>query len=222
MMNIVFLGPPGSGKGTQAKILAQRKNFLHISTGDLFREEIEKKSELGLKVKSFIDEGKLVPDNIVLDVIKRRINLSSNILFDGFPRTVEQAEGLSQMMEEISKKIDIVFFFEISDNEVIKRIVARRSCQKCGRIYNLITNPPLNDEACDICGVKLYQRDDDREDVIKKRLEVYKIQTSPLISYYRLEGIFEVIDASKGVEEIYLELERKIEQKSEKVRGEKR
>jgi len=212
-MNIIFLGPPGSGKGTQAKILANKRNFIHISTGDLFREEIEKKTELGLKVKSFIDQGKLVPDEIVIDVIRSRINPSSNILFDGFPRTVEQAEKLDEMMDGFGKKIDIVFFFEINENDVVKRMVARRTCPKCGKIYNMITNPPKNDETCDICNVKLYQRDDDKEEVIRKRLEVYKTQTSPLISYYRLEGIFEIIDASKSVEEVSLEIEKKISQK---------
>jgi len=212
-MNIIFLGPPGSGKGTQAKLLSKNKNFLHISTGDLFREEIEKKTALGLKVKSYIDQGKLVPDDIVLDVIKTRISISNNILFDGFPRTVDQAEGLEKMMEELGRKIDLVFFFEINEKEVIKRIVARRTCPNCGKIYNMITNPPKNDETCDICNVKLYQRDDDKEDVIKKRLEVYKFQTSPLVSYYRLEGIFEIIDASRNVDEIYSEIDKKISQK---------
>jgi adenylate kinase len=149
----------------------------------------------------------------VIDVIRSRINPGSNILFDGFPRTVEQAEKLDEMMDGFGKKIDIVFFFEINENDVVKRMVARRTCPKCGKIYNMITNPPKNDETCDMCNVKLYQRDDDKEDVIRKRLEVYKTQTSPLISYYRLEGIFEIIDASKSVEEVSSEIEKKISQK---------
>ena len=212
-MNIVFLGPPGCGKGTQAKILSQRRNFTHISTGDLFREEIEKKSELGLKVKTFLEQGKLVPDDVVLDVIKSKIRPENDIVFDGFPRTVEQAEGLEKMLEEFGKKIDIVFFFVINESDVIKRIVARRSCPICGKIYNMVTDPPANDETCDECGVKLYQRDDDKEEVVKKRLDVYKIQTSPLISYYRLQGIFEMIDASKTIEEIHSLIVKKISEK---------
>lgn len=206
-MNIIFLGCPGSGKGTQAKMLEAKHNFYHLSTGDLFREEISKKSDLGLKAKSYIDAGKLVPDAVVLDVIKNKIkDIKSDILFDGFPRTIEQAEGLEKIMEELLKVIDMVFFFEVNEKEVINRITARRNCPKCGRIYNMITSPPKNDESCDDCNVKLNQRDDDKEEVVKKRMQVYKDQTSPLISYYRMQGIFHIIDASKTVDNVYLQI----------------
>jgi len=210
-VNLIFLGCPGSGKGTQAKFLVSNNGFHHISTGDLFREEISRNSELGRKVKSYIDAGRLVPDDVVLDVIKNKIkDIKGNILFDGFPRTIEQAEGLEKMMDKISKNIDVVLFFNVNEEDVVKRITARRNCPKCGKIYNMITNPPKNDETCDECKVKLNHRDDDKEEVVKKRMQVYKDLTSPLISYYRTQGIFEIIDASKSVEDVYKEIVDKI------------
>jgi len=213
-MNIVLLGYPGSGKGTQAKLLVERKNFIHISTGDLFRSEISKNTELGKKVKGYISQGKLVPDDVVLEVIESKIKeKNGNILFDGFPRTVAQAEGLDLMFEKNSQQLDKVFFFEISEKEVAKRISSRRFCPKCGRIYNLITEPPKIEGKCDDCAVDLAIRDDDREEVVLKRFEVYKDLTSPLISYYRTQGNFFVINASLSQEEVYSQLESIIEGK---------
>ena len=210
-MNIVFLGYPGSGKGTQAHLLSERRGFLHISTGDLFRKEITSNTELGRKVRSYILSGRLVPDDIVLEVIRERIkNVNDNLIFDGFPRTVEQAEGLDNLLESMSRSVDKVFFFDVNEAEIIRRISARRTCLKCQRIYNLITDPPKNDETCDICGEKLVQREDDTEDVVRKRIEVYKDLTTPLISYYRTQGIFVVIDASKSVEEVYFQIEKSL------------
>lgn len=210
-MNIVFLGYPGSGKGTQAKLLSQRKGFFHLSTGDLFREEMTKGTNLGDRVKTYISSGKLVPDDLVLEVIKEKIKaLNGNILFDGFPRTVEQAEGLERILEGLSQTVDKVFFFEVNENEVIKRISARRNCPKCGRIYNLITDPPKNDSVCDVCDVKLIQRDDDKEEVVRNRIEVYKDLTAPLISYYRTQGIFIIIDATKNIEDVYKQIDKNL------------
>lgn len=207
-MILVFLGYPGSGKGTQAKMLSERKNFIHISTGDLFREEISKNSELGLKVKGYISQGKLVPDDITLKIIEDKIqNTNSSIIFDGFPRTVAQAEGLDNMLEKFSMQVDKVIFFEVDEKEVVRRISARRFCPNCQAIYNLITNPPKIEGKCDKCGADLAIREDDKESVVMKRIEVYKDLTSPLISYYRTQGIFYIVNASLPQEEVYLQIE---------------
>ncbi|MEW5952086.1 MAG: adenylate kinase [Elusimicrobia bacterium] len=211
-MNLIFLGYPGSGKGTQAKLLAERKNFAHISTGDLFREEIAKGSELGKTVKGIISSGKLVSDQIVLKVIESKIgSLKNDAIFDGFPRTVEQAEGLEILLEKYSRKVDAVLFFEVDEKEVIKRLSARRSCS-CGKVYNTITNPPLKEGICDSCGAELFTREDDKPEVISKRIDVYKDLTSPLISYYRTQGLFHIINASRPGEEVYSEIEKTISQ----------
>jgi len=213
-MILVFLGAPGSGKGTQAKILSEKKNFFHISTGDLFREEIAKQSELGKKVKDIISQGKLVSDDIVINVIENKIKtLDKNIIFDGFPRTIEQAEALDNMLEKYNKSVDMVLFFEIDEKKIIERISARRSCPKCGKVYNLISQKPKVDNKCDVCNTELIQRDDDKKEVIARRLEVYKEQTSPLISYYRTQNIFNVLNADKTPEEIYSELDKLINKK---------
>jgi len=213
-MILVFLGAPGSGKGTQAKILSEKKKFFHISTGDLFREEIAKQSELGKKVKDIISQGKLVSDDIVINVIENKIKtLDKNIIFDGFPRTIEQAEALDNMLEKYNKSVDMVLFFEIDEKKIIERISARRSCPKCGKVYNLISQKPKVDNKCDVCNTELIQRDDDKKEVIARRLEVYKEQTSPLISYYRTQNIFNVLNADKTPEEIYSELDNLINKK---------
>lgn len=203
-MNLIFLGYPGSGKGTQAKLLVSNLSYNHISTGDLFRDEISKNTALGHKVKSYIDKGMLVPDGVVLDVIENKIkDIKDKLLFDGFPRTIEQALGLEKLLSKLNIEINKVFFFDVDENNVIKRIVARRSCPKCLKIYNLITDPPKNNEMCDYCNVKLIQRNDDREDVVRKRMEVYKDLTSPLISYYRTQGIFVIINAREKINDVY-------------------
>ncbi len=207
-MNLVFLGYPGSGKGTQAKMLAERKNFAHLSTGDLFREEIAKGTKLGQTVKDIISSGKLVSDNIVLEVIESKIgSLKNDVIFDGFPRTVEQAEGLENLLEKYSRKVDAVLFFEVEEREVVKRLSARRSCS-CGRVYNVISNPPKKEGICDSCGAALFTREDDKPEVISKRIDVYKDLTSPLISYYRTQGLFHIINASRPGEEVYGEIEK--------------
>lgn len=200
-MNLILLGYPGSGKGTQAKILCEKLQLLHIATGDIFREEIDKKTSLGLEVSGYLLSGRLVPDALVMEVIKSRINNETKgVLFDGFPRTVEQAEQLDNYFEQIGRRIDAVIFLNISEQEVIQRMSSRRTCPKCGKIYNLITNPPQNLNICDDCKVELFLREDDKAGVIEKRLMVYRDLTEPLISYYRTNNIFFEVDGRDSPE----------------------
>jgi len=190
-MNVILLGFPGSGKGTQAKAVAARLGMLHFSTGDIFREEIAKKTPLGEKVQSYLASGRLVPDEVVIEVIKSRVTgVGKGILFDGFPRTVEQAQALDEFFDARGEKIDAVVFLAVPEQEVVSRLTARRTCSKCGKVYNLNSNPPAVEGKCDDCGSPLAARDDDKPEVVAKRLMVYKDLTEPLISYYRGNGVF--------------------------------
>ncbi|HNT97357.1 MAG TPA: adenylate kinase [Elusimicrobiales bacterium] len=190
-MNVILLGFPGSGKGTQAKAVAARLGMLHFSTGDIFREEIAKKTPLGEKVQSYLASGRLVPDEVVIEVIKSRVTgAGKGILFDGFPRTVEQAQALDEFFDARGEKIDAVVFLAVPEQEVVSRLTARRTCSKCGKVYNLNSNPPAVEGKCDDCGSPLAARDDDKPEVVAKRLMVYKDLTEPLISYYRGNGVF--------------------------------
>lgn len=170
MKTIIFLGPPGAGKGTQSQLLKERDNFVQISTGDLLREAVKSQTSLGIKAKQFMDEGKLVPDDLIIDLISEKLEefKDKNIIFDGFPRTVPQAEALKTLLDKKDRKIDAVILFEIDDEEVVKRLSGRRICPNCGAVYHIIFNPPKNDNLCDKCGTPLIQRDDDKEEVIKK------------------------------------------------------
>jgi len=198
-MIVVFLGPPGAGKGTQAQRLAQEKGFIHISTGDLLREAVKKGTELGKKAKEYMDRGELVPDHLIVEMIKEKIPSEGNGILDGFPRTVAQAEALDAMLTGMGKLVDAVILFDVPDEVVIERLSGRRIDPKTGKVYHIKYNPPPE-------GVEVIQRDDDREEVIKKRLEVYRKQTAPLIEYYKERGLLKVIDATKSPEEVYKEL----------------
>ncbi len=195
-MNIVLLGPPGVGKGTQAQILAKKLGLKWISTGDILRKEVAEGTELGKKAEKYMKEGKLVPDDIIIEIIKKHLS-SSGVIFDGFPRNLSQAKALEKIMN-----VDKVIFLNCPEEVVIFRLTNRRICVKCNRVYNLISNPPKNDEVCDVCGSKLVQREDDKPEVIRKRFRVYNEETKPLLSYYREKGILYEIDASGEVSEI--------------------
>ena len=198
-MIVVFLGPPGAGKGTQAQRLAEEKGFIHISTGDLLREAVKKGTPLGKKAKEYMDRGELVPDHLIVEMIKEKIPAEGNVILDGFPRTVAQAEALEAMLAGMGKLVDAVILFDVPDEVVIERLSGRRVDPKTGKVYHIKYNPPPE-------GVEVIQRDDDREEVIKKRLEVYRKQTAPLIDFYKEKGLLKVIDATKPPEEVYKEL----------------
>ncbi len=208
MKAIIFLGPPGAGKGTHAKEVSQTLNIPHISTGDIFREHVKNQTELGIKVKSYLDSGSLVPDELVWEVVKDRISkedCKNGFILDGFPRTIPQAEMLEKYLKEKNAVIKVIYL-DASDELVIKRLSARRVCKNCGAIYNLISMPPKKDGICDICGGELYQRSDDKPEVIKQRLETYYKETQPLIDYYRNKGIMYTISAEKEREEVLNEI----------------
>jgi adenylate kinase len=202
-MNLILLGFPGSGKGTQAKAISGRLGLVHISTGDIFREEISRKSPLGLEVSGYISSGKLVPDLVVLKLVRSRIATETKgLIFDEFPRTVEQAQGLDDFFATREQRVDAVLFLHVEENEVVKRLAARRSCAKCGKIYNTITAPPARENVCDVCQGGLILRNDDMPEVIKQRLMVYKDLTEPLLAYYRGNGIFHEIKGDSSPDAI--------------------
>jgi adenylate kinase len=199
-MKIILLGPPGAGKGTQAKIITQELDIPHISTGDILRKAIEEKIPLGLKAKNYMDKGHLVPDNLIIGLIKERIkrkDCQKGFLLDGFPRTIPQAQALKKI-----SKIDKVIKLKIENEVAIKRLSGRRTCKRCGALYHLTTMPPKKDGICDRCGGKLVTRNDDKKEAILKRLEVYREETRPLIEYYRKKKHLVIIDGGRRKKEV--------------------
>ncbi len=204
MIGLIFLGAPGSGKGTQAKRLAQKFTLEHISTGDMLRNAIKDETELGLKAKTFMDAGQLVPDNIILEMIKEELTgLKKGFIFDGFPRTVAQAEGLDKILGELDRKVDAAINLTVDDSVLIDRLSARRICKSCGTEYNLKTKPPRKENICDLCGGELYRRSDDAADVINKRLQVYYEKTKPMEDYYRSKDLMVEIDGNRNFDEVF-------------------
>jgi adenylate kinase len=209
-MNIVLFGPPGSGKGTQAKMLAERYGIPHISTGDILRENLKNETKLGLEAKAYMEKGELVPDEILIGIIKERLSqpdCDSGFLLDGYPRTLPQAEALRAILRELVKELDLVLNIDVPDAELIKRLSGRRMCS-CGASYHLVFNPPKRAGVCDRCGHELYQRADDREEAIVNRLEVYKRQTQPLIAYYTRAGLMATVNGAAEIPEVFAEITR--------------
>jgi adenylate kinase len=200
---IIFLGPPGAGKGTQAEKLAEDLKIKKISTGDILREAVARGTELGQRAKSYMERGELVPDEIILGIIEEAINDEEGFILDGFPRNINQAKALDEMLSRKGLNITHVIFLDVPDEEIIKRIAYRRVCLKCGAVYNLIFNPPKEDETCNNCGSKLVQREDDREEVVRKRLEVYRGSTEALIRIYEERGVLRKIDGLGDREEVF-------------------
>jgi adenylate kinase len=204
-MRTVMLGTPGAGKGTQAQILSQNLGLPVVSTGEIFREEIRQGSSLGLQARVFLEGGKLVPDEIVIEIAKKRLgeqDCQRGFILDGFPRTAAQARALDEWLKESGLALDRVFDIRVSPEEVVRRLGDRRTCARCGAVYHLVYNPPHDVETCDQCGGKLYLRDDDRREVILKRIAVYEEQTKPLEEYYRGLGILIEIEGERSIEEI--------------------
>jgi len=198
-MNVILLGPPGAGKGTQAVFISKKYHMPHISTGDILRGAVSRGTELGLKAVKYMNAGELVPDDLVMKLVKERFSqkdCETGYLLDGFPRTIEQANGLEQI-----SKIDAVVLIEVDDGVLLKRLTGRRTCS-CGAVYHIASNPPKKEGICDSCGGKLFQRNDDTEAVISNRLAQYRKQTSPLIMYYRKKGILKTVDGTGAIDGI--------------------
>lgn len=205
-MKIVMLGAPGAGKGTQAKKIADKWQVPHISTGDIFRANIKNGTELGNKAKSFMDQGLLVPDELVVDLVVDRVkqeDCANGYVLDGFPRTIPQAAALDKALAAIGGKIDFAINVEVPDENIINRMSGRRACVACGATYHLVHIPTKVEGICDRCGAELILREDDKPETVKKRLDVYHEQTQPLIDYYTKQGVLEEVDGTKDMEEVF-------------------
>ncbi|MBO5528924.1 MAG: adenylate kinase [Bacilli bacterium] len=209
MLNIILMGPPGAGKGTQATRIIDEFNLPHISTGDIFRENISKGTELGLKAKAIIERGDLVPDELTIDLVRSRLSqddCAKGYLLDGFPRTIAQAEALKTMGPEIGRAVNLVVDITVPDEVLMERIAGRRVCPKCGASYNVNTMKPAKEGICDRCGAELIQRKDDNPESFKIRLDNYYAQTAPLVDFYKAEGLYHHFDGMIGLEKVSAEI----------------
>lgn len=207
-MNIILFGPPGAGKGTQAKKLVDFYGIPQISTGDILRANVREGTELGLAAKSYMDKGELVPDEVLIGIIKNRLkekDCSKGFILDGYPRTVPQADALAVILKEIGKPIDVVLNLEVPDNVLVDRMSKRLMC-RCGASYHTISNPPKQGNICDLCGAEVFQREDDSAEAVQTRLNVYKKQTEPLIDYYAKQGLLVNIDGTRSMDEVFKEI----------------
>jgi len=205
-VKIILLGPPGAGKGTQAKSISSKYEVPHISTGDIFRKHIAKLTPLGVQAKKFIDKGQLVPDELTIDIVKHRLvkdDCSGGFLLDGFPRTVKQAEALDIFLSEAGSEVDKAVFIEVPKGFIIDRMTGRRVCLTCGASYHIKYNPPRISDRCDTCGSDLIQRKDDEISTVSERLDVYDKQTQPLIKYYRDKNVLATVDGTKPINDVF-------------------
>jgi len=212
-MNVLFLGPPGSGKGTQADLLVKKYDFKKFSMGDILREEVALSSSIGNKSAHYIKNGMLVPDEIIFNLVSDFLveNHNCHILFDGFPRTINQALNLEKILAQMNSSLNIALELQLLPDEIVKRLINRRYCLKCSRIYNYESNPPKRRGMCDDCGERLSKRDDDTEDVINKRLKIYEEETRPLVDYYKSLSIYNQIDARGMPHEIFEKISQVID-----------
>lgn len=210
-MNLVLMGLPGAGKGTQAEKIVEKYEIPHISTGDMFRAAMKEGTELGLKAKSYMDNGELVPDEVTIGIVRERLSkgdCKKGFLLDGFPRTVAQAEALESIMNDLGKKIDYVIYIDVNKDLLMERLTGRRICKNCGSTYHLIFNPPKSPGKCDRCGGELYQRADDNAETVQNRLDVNLKQTKPLIDFYSEKGYLKKIDGTQEIQKVFEDIDR--------------
>jgi adenylate kinase len=210
-MNLILFGAPGAGKGTQGALLSDRYGLVRLSTGDLLREALRQGTPLGREAKSFMDAGELVPDGVILGMVREALQQAADargFIFDGFPRTVTQAEGLQALLEDVGRPLDAVIVLDVDDDSIVRRLSGRLSCPQCDAVYNVHTEPPRVDAVCDRCGAQLVQRSDDRPETVRRRLAVYRDQTAPLIGFYQA-GATPVyhVDGERPIEQVQAELQ---------------
>ena len=208
-LRLILLGPPGAGKGTQASAIVEKYNIPHISTGDIFRENIKKGTELGEKAKEYMDKGLLVPDELVISIVEDRLqqeDCKNGFLLDGFPRTLNQGEALDEVLSKMGLNLNRVVNLDVGKEILIERAIGRRICKDCGEVFHIKFNPSKKEGVCDNCGGKLYQRDDDTVETVEKRIEVYHKQTEPLIDYYNKKGLILNVDGSKDKNLLFEEI----------------
>ena len=213
-MKIIMLGAPGAGKGTQAKLIAEKYNIPHISTGDIFRANIKEGTELGKEAKQYMDKGQLVPDELTVRILLDRVakdDCKNGYVLDGFPRTIPQAEVLDTEVAKLGDKIDFAIDVDVPDENIIKRMSGRRSCPGCGRTYHIVHIPPKKEGICDDCGKELVLRDDDKPETVKSRLDVYHKQTQPLIDYYSKQNILRTVDGTQDMETVFSDIVKLLE-----------
>jgi adenylate kinase len=213
-MLIILLGPPGAGKGTQAEKIVAERDLTYISTGAILRSAVKAETTLGRKVRQFMDQGKLVPDELVVEIVKDRLmepDCANGALLDGFPRTVVQAVFLDKVLPDIQAGIDRVLSIEVNEEELVERLTGRRVCSDCGANYHIKFKPPKVRNVCDQCGGDLYQRDDDSLETVKERLEVYKNQTEPLIKFYEEQGVLSTIDGNQDIDTVFKQVDSILE-----------
>lgn len=214
-MKIVLLGPPGAGKGTQAKSISNRYSIPHISTGDIFRKNISQNTPLGIEAKRYMDNGQLVPDEVTINMVKDRLqeeDCLGGYLLDGFPRTVAQANALNDFLVNRKEQLDTSLLIEVPSDFILERMTGRRVCPSCGASYHIKFNPPTNDGKCDLCGSEVIQRKDDTVETVKERLDVYENQTQPLIEFYKNKNLLSVVDGTKAINEVFKSICKMLEE----------
>lgn len=205
-MQVIFMGLPGAGKGTQAERIVSEFGIPHISTGDMFRAAIAEQTELGMKAKSFMDQGQLVPDEVTIGIVRERLqkpDSAKGFLLDGFPRTLAQAEALDAMLSELGRDIDVVINLHVKRESLMARLTGRWICKSCGATYHVVFNPPKQEGVCDKCGGELYQRSDDKEDVVATRLDVNIKQSEPILAYYESKGLLKTVEGEQPIDTVY-------------------